>query len=83
MKVQFVLFHTPHAASFCHNCAITSSNESARLRSSLRTVEGGGCVGVRERDRLSRCLRRDRERDAAGEYGEGDVGFSRGAVDVK
>jgi hypothetical protein len=89
MKVQFVLFHTPHADSFCHSCAITSRSESGRLRSSLRMADGGGRVGVRDRDRLS--MRRWRLRgdldcetadcETAGEYG--DVGFMRGAVDVK
>jgi hypothetical protein len=89
MKVQLVLFHTPHADSFCHSCAITSSNESGRLSSSLRMADGGGRVGVRDRDGLSLCLWRRRgdldsetpDRETEGEYG--DVGFMRGAVDVK
>lgn len=70
MKVTFVPFHTPHADSFCQSCAITSSRESGRLRSSLRSVAGGARVGVSERDRL--CCRRDRllgdcDRDSSGE----------------
>lgn len=86
MKVQFVPFHTPHADSFCHNCAITSRSESGRLRSNLRMADGGGRVGVRDRDRLSRRLwrlRGDLDCSTEGEYGDGDVGFIRGAVDVK
>lgn len=91
MKVQLVLFHTPHADSFCHSCAITSRSESGRLRSSFRTADGGGRVGVRDRDRLSRRRWRRRgdldsetpDRETEGEYGDGDVGFMRGAVDVK
>jgi len=70
MKVQFVPFHTPHADSFCHNCPMTSSKESGRLRSSLRAADGGGRVGVREGDRLSMCrrlLRGDLDREMAGE----------------
>ena len=86
MKVQFVAFNTPHADSFCHSCAITSRSESGRLRSSLRMADGGGRVGVRDRDRLSRRLwrlRGDLDCSTEGEYGEGEVGFIRGAVDVK
>jgi len=70
MKVQFVAFHTPHADSFCHSCAMTSRSESARLRSSLRRAGGGGRVGVRERDWLSACLwrfRGDRDGERVGE----------------
>lgn len=83
MKVTFVPFHTPHADSFCHNCAITSSNESGRLRSSLRGASGGARVGVSERDRLRGVRRRlpgDCDLDSAGEYaGIGCLG----AVEVK
>lgn len=57
MKVTFVPFQTPHADSFCQSCAITSSSESGRLRSSLRGVGGGARVGVSERERL--CCRLD------------------------
>jgi hypothetical protein len=70
MKVTFVPFHTPHADSFCHSWAITSSSESGRLRSSLRSVGGGARVGVSERDRLRGCRERlfgDRAGDAEGE----------------
>lgn len=68
MKVQFVPFQTPHADSFCHSWAITSRRESGRFRSSLRTVDGGGRVGVEEREseRLRscrRCFRGDCDRE--------------------
>lgn len=58
MNVTFVPFHTPHADSFCHNCAMASRSESARLRSSLRGAEGGARVGVSDRERLRGCLLR-------------------------
>jgi hypothetical protein len=70
MKVTLVPFHTPHADSFCHNWAITSSSESGRLRSSLRGAGGGARVGVSERDRLRGWRERllgDCERGTAGE----------------
>lgn len=52
MKVTFVPFHTPHADSFCHSCAITSRRESAFLSSSFRGGACGARVGVISRDRL-------------------------------
>lgn len=58
MKVTFVPFQTPHADSFCHSWAMTSSNESERLRSSLRCWRGGARVGVSERERLRRLRER-------------------------
>jgi hypothetical protein len=70
MKDTFVPFHTPHADSFCHSWAITSSSESGRLRSSLRGADGGARVGVSERDRLRGsldCFRGDCDRVADGE----------------
>jgi hypothetical protein len=73
MKVQLVPFHTPQADSFCHSWAMTSSSESARLRSSLRAGAWGGRVGVAERERLwTLCWCRfrgdgDREREPEGE----------------
>lgn len=56
MKVTFVPFQTPHADSFCHSCAITSSKASGLLSSSFRGASGGACVGVESLDRLGPCL---------------------------
>jgi hypothetical protein len=83
MNVTFVPFHTPHADSFCHSWAITSRSESARLRSSLRVVDGDARVGVCERERLCTGLCRllgDCGRESLGE--KAGCG-RRGAVVVK
>jgi hypothetical protein len=84
MKVQFVAFHTPQADSLAQSCDITSRRASGRFRSSFRTEEGAGRVGVLDRDLLSSsrllwlCFRGLRERETAGL-----LASSRGVVEVK